>query len=158
MKFAHGPSSPNGVMRAWISVGNSLRERVRAHAELVELTLRRGLEQDVGARDERAEALAILLLLEIEHERLLAAVVVPEEERALGVFLVLVERPDAARRVAAGRLDLDDLGAEAGQRQPAVLGLLVGELDDADAGEGAGFRGGVLGNGTLLLCCHGDLR
>ena len=93
-------------------------------------------------RDERAEALAVLLLLEIEHDRALAAVVVPEEERALGTFLVLVERPDAARGIAAGRLDLDDVGAEPRKRQPAVLRLLVGQLDHADAGERAGARVG----------------
>ncbi len=127
--------------------GEFLRDRILAHAELVELALRRGFEQDVGARDERAEAVVVLLLLEIEHERFLAAVVIPEEERALGTFLVFVERPDLARGVAAGRLDLDDLGAQPRERQPAVLRLLVGELDDANAGERPR---------TLLLCCHGD--
>ena len=119
--------------------GEFLGDRVLPHAELVELTLRRGLEQDVGARDERTEALLVLLLLEIEDERLLAAVVIPEEERALGAFLVFVERPDLARGVAAGRLDLDDLRAQPRERQPAVFGLLVSELDDADAGKRAGF-------------------
>ena len=116
--------------------GTARDQRRSRQPDLVELAARRRLEQDVGARDERAEALAIFRPLQVEHDRALAAVVVPEEQRALGIRAVLVERADAARGAAAGRLDLDDLGAEARQRQPAVLGLLVGELDDADAGEG----------------------
>ena len=65
------------------------------------------------------------------------------------MLLVLVERPDAPRRVAAGRLDLDDVGAETREREPAVLGLLVGQLDDAYAGERPP-------GGSFLLCCHAD--
>jgi hypothetical protein len=136
--------------------GEFFCKRFLAHADLVELAFRGGLEQDVGARDERAEAVLILLLLEIEHERLLAAVVIPEEERSLRICLVFVEGADAAGGVAAGRLDLDDLGTEARERKAAVLGLLVGELDDAYAGKRARARRARALCGTLLLCCHGD--
>src|SRR5205807_3371892 len=73
--------------------------------------------------------------VEVEDDRLLAPVVLPEEERRLGPRLVAVEGPDAAGDVAGRRLDLDDLGAEPGQEQPGVLGLLVGDLDDPDSVE-----------------------
>ena len=41
------------------------------------------------------------------------------------------------------------------EREPAVLRLLVGQLDDADAGERAGTLRRSAGHGTLVLCCHG---
>src|SRR4029453_2607416 len=85
--------------------------------------------------DERAEPLAVRRGLQVERDRALAAVVLPEEQRALGILAILVERPDAARRAATRRLHLDDVGAQAREREPAVLGLLVGQLDHADAGE-----------------------
>ena len=36
---------------------------------------------------------------------------------------------------AAGRLDADDVGAEVGEEAAARLALLVGHVDDAQAGE-----------------------
>ena len=79
----------------------------------------------LGVDSSRTSALATrarnargLPLVQIEHDRALAEVVLPEEEGALGIP-VLVEGPDAAGGAAAGRLDLDDVGAQAGQRQPA---------------------------------------
>ena len=130
-----------------------LHQRVRAQPEPVELSPGRGLQQHVGGGDERAEPVSIFALAQIEHDRALPAVVLPEEERALGVFPVLVEGTDAARGAAAGRLHLDDVGAETRQGQPAVLRLLVGQLDDADAGERAPAGCSGAANGTLGLGC-----
>src|SRR5262249_36263177 len=85
----------------------------------------------------RAEAITVGGLGQVEHDRALAAVVLPEEQRALGILAVLIEGANPSRGVAAGRLHLDDVGAESRQRQPAVLSLLVRQLDDANAREGA---------------------
>jgi len=53
---------------------------------------------------------------------------------------VVDERPDAAARLATRRLDLDDLGAEITEQFSAELARLVGQLQDAEAGQGAGQR------------------
>ena len=115
--------------------GMLLHQRAGAEPVSIELTARRRFQHHVGGGDQRAEAITICHLPQVENDRALAAVVLPEEQRALGIFAVLVERPDTARRIAAGRLHLDDVGAQPRQRQPTVLRLLVGQLDDADAGE-----------------------
>ena len=130
-----------------------LHQRVRAQPERVELAPRRRFEQHVGARDERAEPLAVLLpgRRSSTIERLPRLYCQKNSERS-GSSPVLVERADAARGAAAGRLDLDDVGAEPGERQPAVLRLLVGELDDADAGERTSAGHGVAGYGLRLPC------
>src|SRR5262249_34136087 len=106
----------------------------------VELAARRRLHQDVHRAHERAKALAVVALAQIEHDRALATVVLPEEQRALRVLAVLIEGADAARGVAAGRLHFDDVGAQAGQREPAVFRLLVGQLDHANTGKRAPRR------------------
>ena len=59
------------------------------------------------------------------------------------MFDVVDERPDSSSGTTAGRLDLDDIGAETGEGQPAILGLFVGEFDDAYAGQVATQRGFV---------------
>src|SRR5205814_7652938 len=75
--------------------------------------------------------------LQVEHNRFLVAVVVPEEQRVFESRLVREEWADEARRIAFGRLDLDDFGAKAGQEQPGIFGALVGDLDDAEPGQHA---------------------
>ena len=55
--------------------------------------------------------------------------------------MVFEKRPYPPCRIAFGRFDLDDLRAEPGQQQPGVLGPLVGNLDNPEAGQHA--RSGV---------------
>jgi hypothetical protein len=50
---------------------------------------------------------------------------------------VVGKRPDASARLAARRLDLDDVGAEITQQLAAKLTGLVGQLQDAEAGQRA---------------------
>ena len=73
-----------------------------------------------------------------------------------GIFPVFVEGTDAACGAAAGRLHFDDLGAQTRQRQPAVLRLLVGQFDNAQAAERPRAGRAVAVDRTLLLCFHGD--
>jgi hypothetical protein len=70
--------------------------------EPVQLAPGRGLQQHVGRGNERAELVAVGLLVQIEHERALATVVLPEEQGALGIVPIFVEGPDAACGAAAG--------------------------------------------------------
>ena len=99
----------------------------------VEFALGGGFEQDVGAGDQLAQFRTVIFLLEIEHDRTFAAVVLPEKQRTLGIVFILIKGPDAARGAAAGRLYFDHFGAQSRQGQPAVLGLLVGQFNNADA-------------------------
>jgi hypothetical protein len=136
--------------------GTLLHQRLRAQPQLVELAPGRRLQQHVGAGHERAEAVAVFRLPQVEHDRALPAVVLPEEQGALGIFAILVEGADTARGAAAWWLHLDNIGTQTRQRQPTVLPLLVGQLDDADAGERtpAGREGA--GKGRLAQCFHRD--
>ena len=77
-------------------------QRARSHPEPVELSPGRGLQEHIGGGDERAKPLAVFMLAQIEHDRALPAVVLPEEQGALGIFPVLVEGTDTARGAAAG--------------------------------------------------------
>jgi hypothetical protein len=53
---------------------------------------------------------------------------------------IVEERPDAATGLAAGRFDLDDVGAEAAEQLAAKLAGLIGEFDDPEAGQRARER------------------
>jgi hypothetical protein len=101
----------------------------------VEAPRRRGVDDHVGPGDQLAQAGPVGGVVDVEHDRALRAVVLPEEERPLGTLDVLGERPDAPAGRAARGLHLHHVGAEAGQHQAHVLGRLVGQLDDADARE-----------------------
>src|SRR5262249_54017921 len=75
--------------------------------------------------------------VEVDRRCPLADVVVPEVEAAVGGRLVAEERADPARRRADGRLELDDVRAEARQQPPRVLPALVHDLEHAEVGEAA---------------------
>ena len=151
MKSAHGPSSPKGDMRATIRAGNAC---ISASAPSPNpASSPRGVDSSstsaVATSDRnRSRSLA---LAQVEHDRALAAVVLPEEQRALGILAVLIEGPDPTGGIATRRLHLDHVGAQSRQCQPAVLSLFVGQLDDPDAGEGTPA---VAGNGARVLGVH----
>jgi hypothetical protein len=56
---------------------------------------------------------------QVESQRALVEIVEPEEEAAIAMGDVVEERADAARVVAGGRFDFDDVGAHVGE-QPAA--------------------------------------
>src|SRR5205823_14066064 len=90
---------------------------------LAECTTAR-IEQDIGTAEQTQQMLARGGLAQVEHDRFLVAVIVPEEQRALETRLVFEERSDPPCRITLGRLDLDDLGAEPCQQQPRIFGAL----------------------------------
>ena len=97
-----------------------------------------GIEQDVRAVQQAQQLIAGRGLVQVQHDGLLVAVVVPEEQRPLQARLVVQEGADAAGGVALGRLDLDHFRAEAGQQQAGIFRALVGDLDHPQTGQHAG--------------------
>jgi hypothetical protein len=91
------------------------------------------LDEDVGLEHERARRVAGRRVLEVERDRALAAI---DRREVLGV--AVRDRWPLPHRVALGRLDLDDLGAEVGEQHAAERpGRHLAELDDAHALERA---------------------
>ena len=118
------------------------QQRWKARAELFypepetrQPATRRRIEQHVRAFDQREELFAAGLTLQIEHYRAFAKVVLPEEERTLGVYDVLVERADAPRRTPVRWLDLDNVCTQTREHATAVLALLVCNFHNADIRE-----------------------
>ena len=66
--------------------------------------------------------------LEFQRDAALAEIVMPEIKAAIGMRLVVVKGSDFARRAAAGRLDLDYVGAGAGEQLAAKLALLIAQF------------------------------
>src|SRR5439155_7408892 len=89
---------------------------VEAEAEVV--------DHDVGGADEVEEDVAARGALQVEREGALAAIPADEAEEL------------EAEGIAAGRLDLHDVGAELGEQQRAEgAGDEAREIEDADAFE-----------------------
>jgi hypothetical protein len=140
----------DGVGRAPVAVGARLSEGrdpgddeagvpgaecLGAEPERGERARRLRLDQHVGARGERGEPLG--LPAPVEDQAPLAQVVEPEEQAPLRVRHAVHEGRDSPRRVAARRLDLHHVGAEAGQQLPRERAGDPGQVEDADAVEDA---------------------
>ena len=69
-------------------------------------------DEDVGRREQPVQRVAAFLALEIEDERALVAVEVHELARQLSTVGLAADR---AQQVAAGGLDLDDIGTVVGE-------------------------------------------
>jgi hypothetical protein len=105
-----------------------LRERLLAEAEPLHRAGLEVLAEDVGAGDELEHDLAAARILGVDGDALLVAVEEGEEARA-GAH-------ELPRVVAAERLDLDHLGAEVAEDDPAGRPHHhVRELDHPQAGE-----------------------
>src|SRR5207245_5798047 len=99
-----------------------------------------GLEHGVGARGEVEEERAAARAREVERHAALGGVHGEPEERALGVGDAAPEGRAAARRVAAGRLDLHHVGAEVAEELAGEEAGLARQVEDASAVEVAGQR------------------
>jgi hypothetical protein len=72
-------------------------------------------------------------VFQIQGDAALGRVVVPEGEAALRVRRVIQKGPNAARRLAAGRFDLDHVGTEVCHELAAELALFVRQLQNPQA-------------------------
>ena len=92
-----------------------------------------GFQNDVRRRRQTPEKLAPVRRFQIERDAAFGRVVVPERQTALRVRDVVEEWPDMAAWLAAGRFDLDHIGAEIAEQLAAELALFIGELQDSQA-------------------------
>ncbi len=113
---AMGSGETEGRDRAEHEGGTEGTQPLVVDAERVHAAGRQVVDQDVGTGHQGVETSAVARLLEIEHDRTLVDVEREEETAPLRIRPVRVRREGAAlaRRVAAGRLDLDHVRAEIG--------------------------------------------
>ena len=90
----------------------------------------------VDAFDDPAHDVGGVLFLQVDHEAALGAVDLEE------AATLAVQRRGVAHAVAAGRLDLEDVGPQVGEDHGAVrAGDVFGEVGDSNAGQNAGHCG-----------------
>ena len=116
----------------WRSRG--LRGRGRAPA----VSSGRNFRADVSGVAQRAEARRVGGGVQVERERALVEIAVDERERTIRCRDAAGERGVQAARIAARRLDLDDVGAEVGEQAAGEGVAQIGEIDDAQVREGPG--------------------
>src|SRR5690242_2062633 len=88
--------------------------------------------QRMRMRDDGSQLLLILFRREVEHNALLATIQAGE----VSVMLADAMRADGSCKIALGRLDLDDLGPQVCEQQPAVRARQhVSHFHDPDAVE-----------------------
>src|SRR5208282_5095974 len=113
-------------------------ESIPAEAKPVEGAGSEALDDDVGGAGELEQDVGAAGMVEIEREGALVEIVEPEEQAAVEMREVVEEGADAARVVAGGRFDLDDVGAHVGQQPRAKLGPMAGQVENPQARERAG--------------------
>ena len=86
-------------------------EGLIAQADALQEARRERLDDHVGGGGQAPEEGLAVGGGDVQGDAALAGVVSEEVEALLGVHLVVVEGADAAAGVAAGRLDLDDVGS-----------------------------------------------
>ena len=103
------------------------------------------LDQNVAAPDERDREIAAALGLQVDRDVSLAAVLLH-----VVAAHAAAARPQAAREIAVGRLDLDHVGAEIAEHARAKRpGQHAAEVGDADAVER--LRGcGIVGHAAMV--------
>jgi len=77
LKVAHGPSSPNGVIRAVMSSGKRSFSAAWSSLMAVFECARRGIQEDIGTLQKPQQRLGVRV--DVQDNGLLAAIVVPKE-------------------------------------------------------------------------------
>ena len=103
-------------------------------------TRREGLDQDVGAADEREELFATLRVVNIEDDASLAQAEGAPEKGCFGIAVPMIlsragERRRESRLTASGWLDLDDFGSEVCENAARCFSKRCAEVEDPDAFE-----------------------
>ena len=110
-------------------IGTDGAHRLEAEAEPVQHTGPGVLDHEVGRRHEAQEVRPSRLVVEVEHDAALAAVVGVEPQAGQAVRLPGGELALASRRRTPRRLDLHDVGAEPGEHERRQLGTPVGQVE-----------------------------
>jgi hypothetical protein len=118
--------------------GKFLAEALVGETQFLQLTERRGLDEELRRAEQLREDFAIgAILFQTENNTALVRVGVDEREAALGMLDVAGERRKQTVRIATRRLDLDDVGAQVGELTCRVGRRDVAQLDNAEMAEGA---------------------
>ena len=112
-----------------------LRERVVAKPDRIEIAERMRLNEKVRLRREIRDQRASVGSVEIRSHGFFARVIRDRIQTVVGVGFVFEIRRDAPRRASAGRLDLDNFGAEIGKHLAAQRALLVSQIEQAQSFE-----------------------
>src|SRR5262245_19595559 len=76
-------------------------------------------DQEPRSLRQPIKQLSAFVGFEVERDASFVAVLGPPVERAIGIRLILEERSELSRGRAAGRFDLDDVGAEVAENLAA---------------------------------------
>src|SRR5438270_5939754 len=133
-EWGQGAQDQTGVLLA--------QRRVTA-ADRRQMVGPKGLKNDIGRRGQAPKQVAPVRLVDVERYAALRRIVIPERQAAFRVRNIVQERPGAPARLAARRLDLNDVGAEIAKQLAAELAGLVGQLQQAETRQRAGQRQAV---------------
>ena len=107
------------------------QEPLRAELQALHGARRVVLDEHVGGLHQVEQRLAAGVGLEVEHH---AALVGVEHHELVGLDRVVRAE---AQRLTAGRLDLDDVGAQLCEKQPAIGAVVdLAQFEDPDAVKG----------------------
>ena len=105
-----------------------LEEPRRAELQALHRARREVLDEHVGGLDQVEQRLATGVGLQVEHH---AALVGVEHHELVGLDRLVGPEPQL---LAAGRFDLDDVGAQLCEQQPAVRAVVdLAQFEDPDA-------------------------
>ncbi len=126
-----GPGGPVALAGGHDQARVVRQEPLRAELQALHRARRVVLDEHVGGLDQVEQRLAAGVGLQVEHH---AALVGVEHHELVGLDrLVRAE----AQWLTAGRLDLDDVGAQLCEQQPAVGAVVdLAQFEDPDAVEG----------------------
>ncbi len=93
------------------------------------------VDDHVGRTHQPPRGRPVVRFRQVQHDRALGQVVVPEVQARVRAWLITGERGHAPGGRAGRRLDLDHVGPHVGQQLAAVLGLPVVEFEDPDAAQ-----------------------
>lgn len=159
-QWAFGPVEPNGVIEVDDEGRVQRSEVIRPEAPCRHAAGIERLDEHIGPRRQSTQVGPALFGVEVEHDRTLAPVVAPEEQRVLTVVGIgaVHERPEPAGRGAARRFDEDHLGAEEGEDLATQLATLVGQIEDTECAEhrrGNALQVRAAGPGRLRVVSDG---
>src|SRR5258705_123750 len=139
------PPAPKGWFTALTYIPSPVRQfqsgrppaaaRDRAVVETIrtQRPRRRALEEDIGAGQQAAQQILSRRATDIESHALLAGVVPPVVETAVGIDRVVDEGAAPAPRASRRRLDLDHARAAVGQELARPLVAAIGQLDHGES-------------------------
>ena len=111
------------------------REPRVAKTQAVEIAWVAGLNDEIGGCDQSLQQGAAIGVFQVKSDTPLVGAVGPPVQALTGSRIIAVERPQLARRTAAGGLHLQYIGTQVGQDFAAQETALVGQVEHTVGGE-----------------------